>query len=108
MSCSNPSSSDFLSDVLCPSPPKLSFSSAEEPEPRGSLESDSYYVREHLLRTFAGISGRPDFYFQSFQAGFTVNHREPSNSVCGCNRTQDIHKFIYSNSTMSCNGSSQV
>ena len=69
-------------------------------QPRGSLESDNVYITEHLLRTFAGVAGRPDFFFRSFQAGFSVNVREPSSSVCGCNRTSEgVLDFISGNNT---------
>ena len=89
-SCSNPSmSSSFFAGNLCPTVPKLSNSSIQEIQPRGSLESDDVYITEHLLRTFDGVSGRPEFFFRSFQAGFSVNIREPSNSMCGCNRTSE-------------------
>lgn len=67
----------------------ISSSSIEEIQPRGSLETDGVYITEQLLRTFSGISGRPEFFFRSIQAGFSVNIREPSSSVCGCNRTSE-------------------
>lgn len=52
-------------------------------QPRGSLESDDVYIVEQLLRTFSGVSGRPDLFFRSFQAGFSVSVREPRNYWCG-------------------------
>ena len=98
MSCSNPTFQP--SNDQCPTSPKLSNSSIQEMQPRGSLESDDVYITEHLLRTFSGVSGRPEFFFRSFQAGFSVNIREPSNSMCGCNRTsEDILDFISDNDT---------
>ena len=59
--------------------------------PTGSLDSDNVYIAEHLLRTFDAVSGRPGFFFQSFQAGFSVNIRElpVSDHMCGCSRTSD-------------------
>ena len=54
-------------------------------QPRGSLESDDVYIVEQLLRTFSGVSGRPDLFFRSFQAGFSVSVREPTDYSCaGC------------------------
>ena len=80
------------------SSPKLSTTSFQEVRPRGSLESDNVYITEHLLQTFSGVAGSPAFFFRSFQAGFSVNLREPSNSVCGCNGTsEDILEFMSSN-----------
>ena len=58
-------------------------------QPRGSLESDDVYITEQLLRTFSGVSDRPEFFFRSFQAGFSVNIREPSNTECGCSQTSE-------------------
>lgn len=108
-SCSNPLSSNMTSmnptDNICPAAPKLSSSSIQG-ESRGSLESDNVFMAEHLLRVFAGVTGRPEFLLRSFQAGFTVNLREPSDSVCGCNRSQGILDFFSSNST--CNSPVQV
>lgn len=109
MSCSNPLSLNFPSNNFCPSSPRLSYSSAQEAVPRGSLESDNVYIAEHLLRTFAGIRGRPDFYFRSFQAGFSVNRREPSNSVCGCNNlTQEAQDFMLIDINGTCNALDEV
>lgn len=93
MSCSNRATNN-----QCPTSPKLSNSSLQEMQPRGSLESDDVYITEHLLRTFSGVSGRPEFFFRSFQAGFSVNIRELPCSVCGCNRTSERIDFINNNS----------
>ena len=107
-SCYNASTNSLMlrsnqaTNNQCPTSPKLSNSSIQEMQPRGSLESDDVYITEHLLRTFSGVSGRPEFFFRSFQAGFSVNIREPPCSVCGCNRTSEgIFDFISSNN--SCN-----
>ena len=97
MSCPNQTTNN-----QCPASPKLSNSSVLELQPRGSLESDDVYITEHLLRTFSGVSGRPEFFFRSFQAGFSVNIREPPCSVCGCNRTlEGILDFIGNNTCSS-------
>ena len=72
----------------CPSPPKLSFSSIQNSEPRGSLESDNVYVAEYLLQLADNI--RPDVFFHRFQAGISLNHHEPSKSVCWCNGTHNF------------------
>ena len=101
--------SSFNTQEFCPTPPKLSNSSfLESQQQRGALESDNVYTAEHLLRTFAGISGRPEFYFRSFQAGFTVNLGEPSDSVCGCNGTENILNFFSGDSNDTCGSSVQV
>ena len=92
MLCSNRATNN-----QCPTSPKLSNSSIQEMQPRGSLESDDVYITEHLLRTFSGVSGRPEFFFRSFQAGFSVNIREPPCSVCGCT-SEGISDFISNNS----------
>ena len=90
----------MFSSSICPTSPKLSSSSIQEVRLSGSLETDNVYITEHLLRTFSGVAGRPEFFFRSFQAGFSVNLREPSNSVCGCNRTsEDIQDFMSSINT---------
>lgn len=82
----------FTSGGFCPSPPKLSYSSANKIDPKGPLASDNAYIAEYLLRTADVI--KPDVFFRRFQAGFSLGYSEPSYSVCGCNATQDICKFI--------------
>lgn len=76
------------SRTTCPESPKLSCSTIQGMQPMGSLESDFVYITEKLLRTFSGVTSRPNFFFRSFQAGFSINIREPY-SVCGCNRTSE-------------------
>lgn len=76
-----------VSTGFCPSSPKLSYSAASRPEPRGLLEGQNVYIVEQLLR-IADTIGKRDF-LRQYQAGFTLAAREPPYSVCSCNLTQD-------------------
>lgn len=82
----------FPSASNCPAPPKLSYSSIQNPEPRGSLESDNVYIAEYLLQTADMM--RPDTFFRHYQAGFSLNYREPLYCLCGYNEAQDMYNFM--------------
>lgn len=83
-------SSDF-----CPVPPKLSYSASSNARPNGLFETQNVYIAEVLLNLAENVGTRT--FFDQYQAGFTLNVREPPHSTCGC-----------ANSTENCDNSSPL